>query len=112
MSVGELQEAASGSALALLQACYASQCNGEWEHSYGVKIDTIDNPGWSVKIDLAWLTSVEIEGKEFKLDNGDGDWMHCSVKNAMFHGYGDPFKLETIIIYFLREIAPAIGRPT
>ncbi|MFE3999789.1 Imm53 family immunity protein [Nocardioides sp. YIM B13467] len=31
---------------------YADQCDGEWEHEFGVKIETIDNPGWSVTIDL------------------------------------------------------------
>ena len=31
---------------------YTAQCNGEWEHSCGLKIDTLDNPGWIVTIDL------------------------------------------------------------
>lgn len=39
--------------LTWLQGWYASQTNGEWEHEYGVRIDTLDNPGWRVEIDLA-----------------------------------------------------------
>lgn len=35
-----------------LQAWYADQCNEDWEHEWGVKIETLDNPGWSVSIDL------------------------------------------------------------
>src|SRR3954469_18783567 len=35
-----------------LQRWYAQHCNGEWEHSYGISIQTLDNPGWRVKIDL------------------------------------------------------------
>ena len=35
-----------------IQEWYISQCNGDWEHCYGIKIDNIDNPGWAVKIDL------------------------------------------------------------
>ncbi len=31
---------------------YQEQCNGEWEHSFGIKIGTIDNPGWEVNIDI------------------------------------------------------------
>lgn len=23
-------------------------CNGDWEHTYGIKIETLDNPGWLV----------------------------------------------------------------
>ena len=34
------------------QCWYASQCGGDWEHHFGVKIDTLDNPGWRVVIDL------------------------------------------------------------
>ncbi len=31
---------------------FEEQCNGDWEHIYGIKIYTLDNPGWAVKIDL------------------------------------------------------------
>ena len=40
------------STLARLEAWYLRQCNGDWEHLYGVTIETLDNPGWSVTIDL------------------------------------------------------------
>ena len=39
-----------------LSQWYLAQCNGDWEHSWGVKIDTLDNPGWSLKIDLTDTT--------------------------------------------------------
>jgi hypothetical protein len=39
-------------ALERLQRWYLGECNGDWEHSYGVRIDTLDNPGWIVTIDL------------------------------------------------------------
>ncbi|MBY0204438.1 Imm53 family immunity protein [Paenibacillus cucumis (ex Kampfer et al. 2016)] len=32
--------------LAWIQHRYDQNCDGEWEHVYGVKIQTIDNPGW------------------------------------------------------------------
>lgn len=35
-----------------LQDWYASQCNGDWEHTYGISLSTLDNPGWSLKVDL------------------------------------------------------------
>ena len=31
---------------------YESHCDGDWEHDFGVSIDTLDNPGWLVKINL------------------------------------------------------------
>ncbi|WP_143316933.1 Imm53 family immunity protein [Clostridium sp. HBUAS56017] len=44
----------------LLQDWYNRNCNGDWEHSYGVNIGTLDNPGWTVDIDLIG-TSLENE---------------------------------------------------
>ncbi len=35
-----------------LENWYSSQCDGSWEHFYGIKIETLDNPGWAVEIDL------------------------------------------------------------
>ena len=35
-----------------LQSWYAAQCNDTWEHDHGITIDTLDNPGWHVRIDV------------------------------------------------------------
>ena len=45
---------------------YQSNCNGDWEHQYGITIETTDNPGWSVKIDLK-NTIFEKEVKKYEL---------------------------------------------
>ena len=36
--------------LKVLQQWYQSKCDGTWEHMYGVEIDTLDNPGWTVSL--------------------------------------------------------------
>ena len=33
-----------------LQRWFAAQCDGQWEHGFGITIETLDNPGWSVRI--------------------------------------------------------------
>jgi len=38
--------------LTWLQAWYPVQCDGDWEHEFGVRVETLDNPGWSLRIDL------------------------------------------------------------
>ena len=40
-------------ALQALQQWYLAQCDGDWEHGYGVSITTLDNPGWSLDITAA-----------------------------------------------------------
>ncbi|MET9563851.1 Imm53 family immunity protein [Streptomyces tauricus] len=33
-----------------MQNWYAQQCDGDWEHEWGVEIAMLDNPGWNVSI--------------------------------------------------------------
>ena len=98
----------AGTSLTELQAWYRSQCNDDWEHSYGVKIETLDNPGWSVTVDL---TETDLQDKAFTPVvlgaiaedlNQDEDWIVCKVEKQRFHGAGGPAKLEEIIATFLR----------
>jgi hypothetical protein len=41
-----------------LQRWYHSQSDGTWEHASGVRIETLDNPGWSLKVDLRGTNAV------------------------------------------------------
>ncbi|WP_140908426.1 immunity 53 family protein [Cognatiluteimonas lumbrici] len=86
-----------------LQDWYQSHCDGDWEHSYGVEIDTLDNPGWVVRIDLA---DTELEGRDFVvLERGDSeadpDWIHCRVESRAFVGTGGVRNLAEILGTFL-----------
>jgi hypothetical protein len=87
--------------LELLQKWYENCCDGDWEHTYGVKIDTLDNPGWSIDIDL---TETVLELQPFKtveVDRNDQDWMRCWVDNGVFKGRGGPKNLNEILGVFL-----------
>lgn len=43
---------------------YHSHCDGDWEHCWGIKMSTIDNPGWSSKF---YLNETELEDQSFKI---------------------------------------------
>lgn len=93
--------------LAGLQDWYASQCNGDWEHQYGISLTSLDNPGWWIKIDLAG-TSLQSRTFETLIENVDADhfstadrWLHCRVENNVWHGAGDETKLPVILRAFL-----------
>jgi len=102
-----------------LENWYRAQCNGDWEHSYGVEISTLDNPGWIVKINLA---DTDLERRPFReLSYGTGvdskpideDWLVCKVENNIFHGAGGPSKLRELIRVFLdwaQSNNPALGQ--
>lgn len=88
------------SMLEWLQNWYKSQCNNDWEHIFGIKIETIDNPGWEITIDL--------EGTEFILNDipwtliGDFEntWIGYKIENHKFNGASDPNNLCTTIFAF------------
>lgn len=35
-----------------LEKWFAANCDGDWEHQGGQTIKTLDNPGWTVRLDL------------------------------------------------------------
>ncbi|MBF5058596.1 immunity 53 family protein [Candidatus Neptunochlamydia vexilliferae] len=87
--------------LDLLQKWYLDQCDGDWEHEFGVKIDTLDNPGWKVNIDLV---DTDLEGKNFSeicWEKNEQNWVQCDVKKCQFQGAGGSQNLNDIIEIFL-----------
>jgi Immunity protein 53 len=87
--------------LAWLQNWYAKQCDGEWEHTNGIRIDTLDNPGWSVKIDLSDTRYKGLESAIIVDDYvSDSDWIVCRIVDGNFDGSGDPQKLLPIVQKF------------
>lgn len=93
--------------LSALQAWYSQQCNGKWEHAHGISIESLDNPGWLVKIDLA---GTELHSRPFQqiADRVDAHhfplgprWLHCYVEEGTWNGAGDETKLSVILQTFL-----------
>jgi hypothetical protein len=85
----------------LLQNWYLIQCNEDWKHEFGIKIDTLDNPGWLVIIDLK---ETDCENKLFtEIDRqiNETNWIQCDVKDKKFFGYGGPLNLTDNIKAFI-----------
>ena len=95
------------STLAELQNWYSRQCNGLWEHSSGVEIQSCDNPGWWVKININGTamescTFPEIsEGVDSQRLPLTPKWLSCRLEGNIWHGAGDETKLEQILKVFL-----------
>lgn len=86
-----------------LQSWYKIHCDGDWEHSYGVVIDTLDNPGWKLSIDLK-DTLLENEAFESVCEgnpeNKNVFWIDCHKKDKTFIGMGSVDSLEKILSIF------------
>lgn len=95
-----------------LNLWWRSQCDGEWEHEFGVIIQTMDNPGWLVKIDLTYTGLDEKPMDQITEQRSGSDWYKCSITDgaasgsnetgfAHFVGMGGPGNLRDILEVFL-----------
>ena len=88
-------------ALDLLQRWYLARCNDEWEHSHGVTIDTLDNPGWTVRIDLAGTALAGASEDWTKREASERDWLHWRISDERFEAACGPTNLNEAILVFL-----------
>jgi hypothetical protein len=95
-----------------LQQWYFEQCNDLREHRHGITIETLDNPGWRVKVDLEGTAmqgvSMAEVGHPGEINHagiqGRQDWLHCQVEENRFVGAGGPFSLVFICETFKRWV--------
>ena len=92
--------------LARLQSWYLTNCDGVWEHRNGIHIETLDNPGWLVKIKLGG----RLKRRPFaEIADGIGEggyplqshWLHCSVRDGVWEGAADGEQLNRLLALFL-----------
>lgn len=87
-----------------LEHWFLLHCDGDWEHSYGITIDTLDNPGWRLAVDL---TDTLLEDTDFpSMQLGDSMdkknlWITCYKENNTFIGIGSIDSLEKMLSIFL-----------
>jgi hypothetical protein len=99
---------------------YAEQCDGEREHDRGVRIATIDNPGWSVEIHVVG-TAVEHQafiGEELQDESCSwsereeppawwqdvSTWHQIRLQDGKWQAYGSPDQLPALIARFRRWV--------
>jgi len=81
---------------------YEGNCNGDWEHSFGMAIGTLDNPGWSVSVDLDETPLAQRPFDEVKDRYEDeSDWMRCWKEGGKFRVACGPRRLEDALVLFL-----------
>ena len=88
-----------------LENWYSENCDGNWEHDFGIKINTLDNPGWEVIIDLTDTEKIlpDEEWKMFEINSND--WYGYEIKNNTFNAAGDPKKLNLLLNIFRQKVS-------
>ena len=93
-----------------LERWYEAQCDGDWEHEFGIRISNLDNPGWAVDIPLE---GTPLEGRAFTAIEDmapERTWISCKVVEGEFRGRGGAPMLGRILRAFLEWAHEAPAR--
>ena len=89
-------------ALKNLESWYAAQCDGDWEHQFGIKIETVDNPGWVATIELSDTTLSEKAFPEVvEHYDHETEWLRCWREGSQFKIACGPSRLSDGLRVFL-----------
>ncbi len=83
-----------------LQNWYLAQCDGDWEHEYGIKIETVDNSGWYISINLIGTDCDNHPFSPIQMEIDEMNWYFCLVRNNNFEGSCGPCNLAEILQIF------------
>ena len=87
--------------LSRLERWYLAHCNGAWEHGEGVRIETLDNPGWRVEISIV---DTPLQSRPFdrvETDRSDEDWIRACTEDGAWKAAGGPLNLSEMLTIFL-----------
>jgi hypothetical protein len=98
--VGNPKKESMTSVFEKLQNWYATNCDGDWEHEYGVRIETTDNPGWVLIVDLQ---QTDLYGRMWSREeiSRSESWVSAKSDGKKFISACDPRSLERAIGYFI-----------
>lgn len=95
-------DAELGVRVAGLIAWYKAQCDGEWEHRFGITLQTLDNPGWMLDIDLTGTRWEGLPQQDDRLDQRtETDWVAHRIVDRRFRGACGTDNLAELIGTFL-----------
>jgi Immunity protein 53 len=83
-----------------LQNWYQSNCNSDWEHQFGVRIDTIDNPGWSIEINIEETNLEGFSFQSIEINRSEHNWIHIKLEDMKIKGFGGPLNLLEMVEIF------------
>lgn len=87
---------------------YGQNCNGDWEHDFGMTIETLDNPGWSISIDTEGTDVILPDKSWFFKENSSYDWYGFKIFDGKFQASGDFLKLSFLLNLFKSELEKQI----
>lgn len=90
-----------------LQEWLLQNCNMDSsDHDYDISIETIDNPGWIISIQLQdTILENQVFEKVVIQREVEDDWLQCKVEYKVFKAGCGPRNLEEVISIFKSWVA-------
>jgi len=83
-----------------IEKWYRYHCNGDWEHQWGVSIETLDNPGWRVTINLEGTKAVGRILDKAKIERSKENWLMFWAESNKFEAACGPLNLSEALEVF------------
>ncbi len=95
--------------LEALMGWYNANCDGDWEHSYGVKIETTEEGGWLFQADLADTAYATDDLARRESRRSDADWLVVEIHDGAYRASGGGCSLIDIVAGFVAYVVPVHG---
>ena len=69
---------------------YAARCDGAWEHRYGFTIESCDNPGLQVTVDIATEPALRPEADRPLTQEGDDPGVSMMIRDRKLVAFAAP----------------------
>ena len=95
-SKGDATANSAGRGIERINAWYIANCDGDWEHQQGVVIETLDNPGWRIQVDLSGTTKATSEFEPVERLH-ETEWISLKVQGETLQGACSPTVLSEML---------------
>lgn len=86
--------------LVWLDQFFAGLCDGEWESEYGLTIESVNNPGWMVRVDLDGTGLNPATFRAVTEQRDERNWVECKVQDGVWLGGGGLGNLDELVGIF------------
>ena len=82
-----------------LMRWYIDRCDGEWEHKNGFTIESTDNPGVIIRLDLTERDPLPGQPDRVIRSEGEGtsEWLDLRVRGGQLVGFASPILLPQLM---------------
>lgn len=84
-----------------LQSWFVDMCDGDWEHDSRVKLESLDNPGWSLSVNLADTPGGPFAMNRVDVAESELRWWSCWMDSQEFRAACGPECLDNVLRIFL-----------